>query len=242
MLTVYKFTSFGRSSDMSQFVVKLETYLRMAGIPYQTAVGDPRSAPKKKLPYIDDDGKVIADSSLILAHLQSKHGDTLDDGRLSPEERATARAWKALFESDLYFVIAYNRWWRDEDFALYRPALLRFLGEAGVPAVIRPIAATMVRRGTKAQLFQQGVARHSFDEVMAFGCEQLAAVSDFLGGKPFFLGDRPSSLDATAFAFVSAILWGPFEGPLKSFAQRRANLVSYCERMHDAYWRDAPTA
>jgi hypothetical protein len=140
MITVYKFTSFGRQPDLSQFVVKVETYLRMAGLPHRTAVGDPRTAPKGKLPYIDDGGTLVADSSLILDHLKSKYGDALEDGRLSPGERASARAWKSLFESDLYFVIVYNRWWRDEDFALYRPALQRFLGEAGVPALVRPIA------------------------------------------------------------------------------------------------------
>jgi glutathione S-transferase len=242
LMKLYKFMPLGRIPDMSPFVTKLETYLRMAGIPYETGVGDLQKAPKKKLPYIEDDGRLLADSSVIIEHLKATRGDALDDGRLGPAERAVARAWKALFESDLYFVLAYQRWWRDEDFAVYRPVLLRFLEDAKVPSLLRPLVVTIVRRDMKTQLFQQGVARHTFDEVTALGKQQLDAVADFLGDKPFFLGDRPTSLDATAYAFLIGILWSPFDGELKQYAKGRANLVAYCERMFDAYWRDAPRA
>ena len=39
MLTVYKYGPIGRCPDISPFVIKLETWLRMAGIPYATAFG-----------------------------------------------------------------------------------------------------------------------------------------------------------------------------------------------------------
>ena len=59
MLTVYKFGSAWGHPDVSPFVVKLETYLRLAAIPYEAKVGDPRKAPKKKIPYVVDDGVVL---------------------------------------------------------------------------------------------------------------------------------------------------------------------------------------
>lgn len=37
--------------NMSPFCVKLETYLRMAKLPYQTAPGNPLQAPLGKIPY-----------------------------------------------------------------------------------------------------------------------------------------------------------------------------------------------
>jgi Glutathione S-transferase N-terminal domain len=48
MVTLYKFIPAWGLPDLSPFCVKLETYLRLAKIPYETQVGDPRKAPKKK--------------------------------------------------------------------------------------------------------------------------------------------------------------------------------------------------
>ena len=58
--------------NASPFCMKLETYLRMTGLPFEVRpVTDPRRAPKGKLPYIDDGGTVLADSNLILDYLKS---------------------------------------------------------------------------------------------------------------------------------------------------------------------------
>lgn len=242
MITVYKYGKLDRIPDLSPFVTKLETYLRMAKIPYQPAGGDHRVAPKKKLPYIGIDGRLLGDSNLIIEHLVARHGDALGDDRLAPEQRAVAQALRSMLESDFYFVLAYGRWWRDEDFARYRPALGAYCGSLGLPRLLWPLALWQVRRGMKEQLRQQGIARHTYAEVMAMGCAQLEAVSTYLGDEPFLLGERPSALDATGFAMLSGILWAPFEGPLKAFAQSRPNLAAYCERMAATYWSDAPGA
>jgi len=60
--------------------------------------------------------------------------------------------------------------------------------------------------------------------------------ADFLGDKPFFLGARPSSLDATAYAFLANILWVPLESPLKAHAQTYPQLAAYCARMREKYY------
>ena len=56
---------------ISQFVLKVETYLRMAGIHYQVkdAGLDFPDAPKGKLPYIEHEGRIIADSNIIIDYL-----------------------------------------------------------------------------------------------------------------------------------------------------------------------------
>lgn len=242
MVTLYKYGSLDRIPDLSPFVTKLETYLRMARIPYQPAGGDHRVAPKQKLPYVAIDGRLLGDSHLIIEHLVTLHGDALGDDRRTPEQRAVARAFRSLLETDFYFVLAYSRWWRDEDFDRYRPALGAYCGTLGLPRLFWPLALAQVRRGMKDQLRQQGVARHTRDEVMAMGCAQLESVATFLGDKPFVLDDRPSALDATAFAMLTGVLWAPFENPLKDFARAQPNLVAYCDRMAAAYWSDRPPA
>jgi len=50
--------------------------MKLAGIPYEAhKQTDPRKAPKKKIPYIEDGGEEIGDSTFILKHLKSKFGD-----------------------------------------------------------------------------------------------------------------------------------------------------------------------
>jgi glutathione S-transferase len=74
MLKLYQFSPRWNIPNTSPFCLKLETYLRMAQIPYTNKyVNDPRKSPKGKLPYILDDGKKIADSNLIIDYLQLKH-------------------------------------------------------------------------------------------------------------------------------------------------------------------------
>jgi glutathione S-transferase len=238
MIVLYKFVPYWKVPDISPFVTKLETYLRMARIPYQTAIGDTRKAPKKKLPYIEDEGRFIADSSLIIEHLQKKHGDVLEDGRFDARERAVIRAFKALCETDFYFVLAYIRWWHDDSFDLYKPALLHYADVAKVPGLLRAPILAWLRRGMRQQLFQQGIGRHQREEVTAIGQGHLDALADFLGDKPYFMGDRPCTLDATVYASLINLIWTPFGGPLKDYAQSRPNLSAYCERMHAAYWKE----
>ena len=59
----------------SAFCVKVELYMRMAGIPYELALGDPRDAPKGKVPWINDDGHILGDSTFIIEYLKTKYGD-----------------------------------------------------------------------------------------------------------------------------------------------------------------------
>src|SRR5262245_42900105 len=49
---------------------QLETWLRIARVPYEVVnTSDPRKGPKGKLPFIEDAGVRIADTSTIVDHL-----------------------------------------------------------------------------------------------------------------------------------------------------------------------------
>ncbi|MGC1306267.1 MAG: hypothetical protein WA885_03485 [Phormidesmis sp.] len=63
MIALYQFAPALGVRCPSPLCLKLETYLRMAGLPYQVAANaNLLKAPKKKLPYITDNGRVVADS------------------------------------------------------------------------------------------------------------------------------------------------------------------------------------
>lgn len=83
--------------NASPFCMKVETYLRMAGLPWEAVNdGDVLKAPKKKLPYIKDGDRVVADSSFIIDPLKATRGDALDDW-LDASQRGVALAFQRLF-------------------------------------------------------------------------------------------------------------------------------------------------
>ena len=75
----------------------------MVELPYSHVYGEPGEAPKGKVPWIDDDGYILGDSTFIINYLKRKYGDRLD-ARLSMRERALGHAVKRMLEESLYFV------------------------------------------------------------------------------------------------------------------------------------------
>ena len=66
MLRLFQFPPNFGVPNPSPFCLKVETWLRMAGMDYQVkTVFDPRKAPKGKLPFIELDGRVIAEDTAL---------------------------------------------------------------------------------------------------------------------------------------------------------------------------------
>jgi glutathione S-transferase len=61
-----------------------------------------------------------------------------------------------------------------------------------------------------------------------------------LGDKPYFFGERPSSIDASLYALTSGLWMHPADNPLKRHLAGLPNLVAYTERMHTRYFGEQP--
>jgi len=227
MIRLYQFPPVWDLPNASPFCMKLETWLRLAQLPYEVrAVGDPRKSPKGKLPYIrDTDGTVVADSSAVIEYLQQRRGDLLDAGR-SRAERATALAWQRLIEEHLYWCVVYDRWVVAAHWQITGPAYF-----AGLPWFPRQFVPALARRHTRQQLWMQGLGRHTADEIYRMGEADIDALAAFLDDKPWFLGSEPATLDATAYGFLANILGAPIESRIKHRVQQHRNLVDYCARV-----------
>jgi glutathione S-transferase len=211
--------------------MKVETYLRMAGLSYECPRGaDHFKSPKGKMPYIDDDGIVVADSTFIIEYLKATYGDRLD-APLLPSERAFGVVIQRTFEESLYWPVLYSRWIDDAGFAKVEEAFFAYL-----KFPFRQIIPIIARRGLRGQLRGQGTGRHGRDEIYAIGCRDISALAELLGEKEYFLGNEPSSVDATAFAFLANLLWVPIDLPMRAHAAKFANLEAYCQRMKARYY------
>ena len=232
MIKLYQFNPAWGLPNPSPFCMKVETYLRMVGLPYEVANGAmPFKAPKKKLPYIEDGTRVVADSGFIVDYLKKTYGDKLDQN-LSSEEKATAHLLRRTFEESLYWVGVYSRWIEESIWRETRPLFFGF-----IPPIIRNLAAGTVRKGIRKALYAQGIGRHSRDEIYEIGKADLSALSAWLGEKPYFMGAAATSVDAIAYSFLANILLPPLKSPLRDHGMSLPNFAPYCERMKERYYK-----
>ena len=231
MIKLYQFKPAFGLPNASPFCMKVETYLRMAGLPYACPRGaSVTQAPKGKMPYIEDGDKRVADSSFIVDYLKQTYGDKLD-AHLSAHERAIALSVQRLIEEHLYWAAVYARWVDDAGFKVSGRIFFSHL-----PPVLKQVVPLLARRGMKQQLYGHGMGRHTPEEIYALGCRDVEALSEFLGDKAYFMGAEASSLDAIAYAFVANLLWVPIDSPLRAHAQKFLNLETYCQRMKARYY------
>src|SRR5215470_14228536 len=211
--------------NLSPFCCKLETWLRIARVPYEVVdTPNPRKGPKGKLPFIEDAGIRIADSSRIVDHLVKTRGVD-PDGRLNTSQRAIALLVQRTLEEHYAFVLAYTHLVRDEG--------LRYTGGrfASVPAVVRPLVARAVLRQIKKLLWYQGILRHSDQEILESGMRDWHAVLAVMCDGPFFFGDEPTGVDAIVFGTLAASVLTPIESPIRDFLRSQPAVVAYADRM-----------
>ncbi len=213
----------------SPFCTKVATYLRMVDVPYEVVVGDPRRAPKGKLPVLEDGGRLIPDSEAILRYLQDRGFDT--DGHLSPGQRALGHAIRRMLEEHLYWVMVYSRMLDEPSWSASRGTLL-----SGVPAGLRTVAGRMFQKQIRQTLHAQGLGRHSRADIYARGADDLGHLSTLLGDQKYILGEAVSSVDATVYAWLACILIPPVRTPLADAAEQHANLVAYLHRFREKYY------
>ena len=224
MLALHTFGPAFGLPDPSPFCVKGLVLLKLSGLEHTVVTGNVRRAPKGKLPVLDDNGTQVPDTTFIRWHLEQKH-DINFDKALSTAEKATAWAFEKLCEDHLYWGTVYTRWMIDENFD---KGPRHFFKSA--PALVRPAIVAMVRRDVRRNLYGQGFGRHTRADIEKLMVHGIHALADFLGDKPFLMGDQPCGADATAFAWVGSFLCPVFDGVILETARTRPNLVAYRDR------------
>jgi glutathione S-transferase len=237
MIKVHKFGPAFGMPDPSPFVVKVETYLRIKGFEYEPISADVRKAPRKQLPVVDVDGKIIPDSTSIVEHFEGASESKLD-AHLDSKQRAVGQAFKSMLEEHLYFCLLFMRWATDDGWAVFEPRVREILGTMGVPGLLRGMVCGQARKHRVGRAATQGLGRKPRTEVVATANALIDAFAEQLGSGAYFFGDKPTTFDATTYAFAAGSLCPAFDNEVRKHAASKANLVDYEKRMKDAYWKD----
>ncbi|MDB5986215.1 MAG: hypothetical protein JWR16_1268 [Nevskia sp.] len=237
MIKMYGYLPAWGCSDMSPYVSYTDLYMRLAGLPFTVEMlhqGDLTKAPKGKLPFIvDTDGTVVSDTVLIELYLKKKYGDKLD-AKLSKEQKAISTMVNRALGESWYWLIVQTRYRRDEDFSIYDPLWVKFL--SWLPVEQRREPVRVFRQRLLTQFWNHGAGRNSEAEVETLAYTQIDAVSDFLGDKPYFHGDEPSSVDAVLYSNLVHLMFTPFPGPIIDYANSKANLRAYTDRIFNQHY------
>ena len=231
MIKVFNFAPAWGLPSPSPFGLKLETYMRMAGIPYECEyVQRMTDSPKRTVPWIQDGDLVLADSGFIIEHLKQQHGDRLNDG-LTPAELATAHAVRRMVEENLARIIGYTRWLTDENW----PATF----EVGFGAMDEPWKtdiSTKARVKIGEDMELHGIGRHTAKEVQHIGLLDVKTLEEMLSDKRYLLDDQPREVDASVFGIVVQYIVPPLESAISDYARKSRPLTEYCENILQRYF------
>uniref|UniRef100_A0A0B7AYA7 Thioredoxin-like fold domain-containing protein n=1 Tax=Arion vulgaris TaxID=1028688 RepID=A0A0B7AYA7_9EUPU len=210
----------------SNFPLKLETYLRLANISYVNYFSIHRS-PKGKVPFITYNGELVSDSQFCIEYLNKKLDRDLNKS-LTKEERAVAKAIQVMVEEHLYWVMVYIRWIYDKELKIVT---------LGVPNV--KSSKNAFRRYVHQMLHSQGFGRYTTDEIVHILLSDLQALTDYLGNKPYMMGQTPCEVDCSVFGLLSQFIWNIADDICQNLVQDKfPSLYSYCLRMKEKAWPD----
>jgi len=234
MIKLFGFGSAFGVACPSPFVMKVDTFMRMANIKFQT-VSDPRNlqkAPKGKLPFITDGDKTIADSQFIISYLKQQYQIDLDS-HLSKENKAIAHLVGKSLDDSLYWCLVYSRWIKEDTWPQLKKAFFD-----SMPFPLKAIVPYFARKGVATALNKQGFGRHTEKELLSIAKESFQSLSELLGNNTYYFGNTPSSFDATAYAFLCQFITISLDNNFNELARSYPNLVKYCENMTSSYYGD----
>jgi glutathione S-transferase len=200
MITLYQF-------EISPFCDKVRRILNVKRVPYRIEEVPPsktittvrRLNPAGKLPFILDDGRMVADSTDIAHYLDERYPEP----RLIPDEprtRALCHILEDWADESLYFYEMRLRFTLPHNARRFIPELVKY--EGALVKRVAPLAMPLVLHRTVAG---QGVGKKPIDVVLRDVERHLDALTGLLGDGPWLLGDRLTLADIGVFAQLFCI-------------------------------------
>uniref|UniRef100_A0A1I7YZT9 Failed axon connections homolog n=1 Tax=Steinernema glaseri TaxID=37863 RepID=A0A1I7YZT9_9BILA len=233
---LYQFPRSSAVPSLSPFCLKLETWLRMADVPYEN-INAPFNVRSREgtLPFVEYDGIEYPDSGFAISSLAALLSKDTLESHLNDEQRSISRAFENLAESSL--CLSYNQTGRIPNvakmFALLPPSF----------SIFGPLVSWIAQRSFVSKILLAsescGIGKHSYEDIIRIGKDDLRAISVYLGSKHYFTGFKPTRIDAALFGMLSQIIYMPFDTAHKTYIHEHCpNLIDFCERIKGRYWPD----
>ncbi|OAN99331.1 hypothetical protein A8B75_01705 [Sphingomonadales bacterium EhC05] len=228
VVTLYTLPPAFGQRNPSPFCLKVEMTLTYLELDFESKTTlELNKAPKGKAPWLDDNG-IIADSELILGHLDSKTNGRLF-GQLTTEEVATGTAFTRLVEDHLYWLTVASRWLDDEWFEVVKRD---FFGS--LPWPLRTIVPLIGRRRMRQTYDLHGLGRHSLEEQQTFLDRDVEALVARLTDHNYIASDRMTIYDFTVASMLASSMDNQPETWVSARMNQEQSLRDYIERVQEA--------
>ncbi|XP_043921752.1 failed axon connections homolog isoform X2 [Protopterus annectens] len=208
----------------------METYLRMADLPYQNYF-DGKLSPQGKMPWIEYNNEKVSGTEFIIDFIEAKLGVNLNKN-LDPHEKAVSRAISKMVEEHFYWTVAYCQW---VDNLHETQKLLCFSGP--LSDLLKWILCHLTKGIVKREMYGHGIGRFSEEELYRLMEKDMRTLAVLLGDKKYIMGPKPSTIDATVFGHLAQAMWTlPGTRPEQLIKGELINLAMYCERIKRKYW------
>jgi len=239
---LYQFMRTPVIPSLSPYCLKVETWLRLQGLKYENVDHKMKFKSKKgQLPFIELNGEEIADSAIIIKQLSEKFNTDLD-ASLTAEQKLVAHSNIHMIEHHFAWIVkSLYATCPDKWLAAYKVEARSLMAPYPFPA---PVINLLFKRKFKMaakKVRAHGIGVHKPEEIEEFGKTDLKVLSDLLGDKDFFFGDKPSTLDVVAFANLAQILYMDKEVQVtlrEYLTESCPNLNEFCSRMKERAFPD----
>jgi glutathione S-transferase len=217
--------------SFSPFVLQVARALRLAKVPFEQKPVNmfklKELNPKGQLPVLTVDGQNLAGSGFIMKKIEAMKPGAFTAG-LDARALGEAWLWKEFADTALYPYVLATRWADDRGWKVVREKFF-----ATIPAVVRPIAAPMVRKGTVNMIVQRDFLRGSLDACY----ERLGVVLDDLDARApedgFWVGAHATVADMGLFGHLHSLRL-PLTPWQAEVVARRQRLSRYLDRVDAA--------
>ncbi len=218
-------------ASFSPFVLEVDRALKLAKLPFEIRPVDmmqlKKLNPLGQLPVLSIGDENVADSTRILHRIEQLRPGSMTGG-LDARGVAEAWLWEEFADVALYPYVLATRWIDERGWPLPRRAFFQ-----GVPALIRPLVAAMVRRDTVQKVFARDFTRAGLDACFA----RMRAVLDHLDARApeegFWMGPLPSAADVGLFAHLHSLRLPETPWRAEDLAQR-VKLTRWLDRVDAA--------
>ncbi|KAG8343563.1 hypothetical protein TRVL_05611 [Trypanosoma vivax] len=212
---------------------KVETFLRLAQIPYVAHfTSDPSISPTGRLPFIIHNRITLGDSATIVQYLTAEFNIEMDCN-LSLEERAVGRATVRMVETSLNYALQRTLLWERPDFMVDMFQKEFALEQGSAKKMVKGIGRTLmdVLKALGYGNLPRGQYKRQF-------LEEVKGLESLIGGRPFLLGDKPTSYDSSVYAWLQVAREMGRHGRALSYVVDSKAFHRYVERMTNLAFPD----